>query len=91
VSDTCPCCGGTGRAAPEADPVAVLRDWCAENGHRVSPFDEVDTGTVAAILGIEPQSLRVRRCYYDSIPYRRSGRRALYRLADVAAYLDSMR
>lgn len=86
----CPCCGGSGLADQpddQPDPVAELRAWCVEREHWVGPDDTVRTDTAAALLGLEPQTLRADRAYLGRIPYRRVGSRILYRLQDLAAYL----
>jgi len=50
----------------------------------------VRTAAVAALLGIEPQSLRARRCWFDALPYRRLGRHAVYDLRDVRDVLTGV-
>lgn len=83
----CECCNGTGLAPAEPDPVTELRDWCRDHGHPVLPGDLVVTAVAAAILGVQPATLRQDRCYYARVPCRRSGGRVVYSLADLAKRL----
>jgi hypothetical protein len=72
---------------PADDGVEGLRQWCREHGHAILPNDEVKTATAAALLGVQPQTLRQDRSVFGRIPFRRLGGRARYRLIDLAEYL----
>lgn len=72
---------------PEADPVARLRQAAREAGFYVSPADEVRSDCAAHLLGVRAATLRQDRCYWQRIPHRRVGGRAVYRLADLAERL----
>jgi hypothetical protein len=75
-------------AAPApADPLEQLRRTCRERGIYVTVGDEVRAVDAAKLLGVKPETLRQDRCYFERIPCRRVGGRALYRLVDLAERL----
>lgn len=82
----CRHCGGTGHE-PEADQVANLRAACRANNVTVSWDDRVREDVAAALLGIEPKTLRNWRYSLDPRTpafVKRNGR-AMYELAAIAA------
>jgi hypothetical protein len=84
----CPHCEGTGHL-PEADPTAQLRAACRANGFAISGDDRVREDAAAALLGIEPKTLKNWRYQLDPRTpawVKRNGR-AMYELAAIAAAL----
>ena len=57
-----------------------MRDWLQAHGYAVLPGDLTDTRGAAALMDLQPQSLRARR---DRLPHVRRGRRVLYRIVDL--------
>jgi len=69
-------------------PVAELRAWLENRGHRIEPGDEVCTRAAADALGVSVQWLRTAACYDLAAPTsRKVGRRRLYPLRELAARL----
>lgn len=91
MSELCPHCGGTGRAPARPGVVEQLRQWCAQNGHHLSPDGSVFEHVAAEILGRSPGTLRNWRSAGSSLPYQRHGRtgRVRYRITDLAAMLEA--
>jgi hypothetical protein len=85
---SCPCCGQP--IADEPKTAAQLREWCAENGHQVSADLAVSTEVAASICEVSPLTMRNWRSLNIGPPHYRRGS-VRYRLADLAAYLDSRR
>jgi hypothetical protein len=84
----CPHCQGSGHL-PDADPTDQLRAACRDNGFPVSWDDRVREDTAAALLGIEPKTLRNWRYSLDPRTpafVKRNGR-AMYELTAIAAAL----
>lgn len=84
MPEPCPCCHGSGLAAPD-DPIVAATAWLVARGHVVTPDGRIRTAGAAALLGITAGTLRVRRACFDSLPYVRVGRHGWYLLVDVVA------
>lgn len=84
----CPCCGQT--IADEPTTAAQLREWCAANGHHVSADLAVSTEVAAVICEVSPLTMRNWRSLNVGPPHYRRGS-VRYRLADLAAFLNSTR
>jgi hypothetical protein len=63
LSEVCECCG----RPLDFDPVEQIRAWLLDRGHVVNVFDQTNTAGAAAVLDMEPQSLRSK----EGLIYRR--------------------
>lgn len=86
MTGRCRHCQGTGR---EPDHLADLRDWCEARHVPILPGDRVSEHAAAQMLGRADGTLR-NWAYADRpIPFVTVRGRRTYRLADIAAMIQS--
>ncbi|MGI0528006.1 helix-turn-helix domain-containing protein [Rhizobium giardinii] len=78
----------TAQSIDQTDTVSILRLACAERGIIPTADGRIGEYDAAALLGKAPQTLRNWRSGAGPLRCSRLGGRILYKIADLAAFLD---